>query len=88
MFSFLERWKFAPLEAVSIAKDYLLNAYPLWTVPVSLRAVRTFTAASSQAEGVRELSLKSSSSKLSWILVFHWKSTFPATVIAKKRLKV
>lgn len=55
---FLEGWKFAPLEAISIAKDYLLNAYLLWTVPVSLRAVCTFTTAKSQAEGERELSLK------------------------------
>lgn len=55
---FLEGWKFAPLEAISIAKDYLLNAYLLWTVPVSLRVVCAFTTAKSQAEGERELSLK------------------------------
>lgn len=54
----LEGWKFAPLEAINIAKDYYLNAYLLWTVPVSLRAVCTFTTAKSQAEGERELSLK------------------------------
>lgn len=89
---FLEGWKFAPLKAISIAKDYLLNAYLLWTVPVSLRAVYTFTTAKLQAEGDREPSLKEALALgfmwLSWILVFHWKNKFPAAVIAKKRLKV
>lgn len=60
MFSslFLEGWKFPSLEAISIAKDYLLNAYLLGTAAVRLRAVCTFTTAKSQAEGERELSLK------------------------------
>lgn len=44
---FLEGWKYAPLEAISIAKGYYLKRYLLWTVPVSLRAVCTFSAAKS-----------------------------------------
>jgi len=87
---FLEGWKFAPLEAISIAKDYYLNTSLFWTVSVSLGADCTFTTCQITSWRGKRAFLEALALGFMWlsqIPIFHWKSSFQLLWLQRKGWK-